>query len=50
MEVGCGVGNTIFPLFEENPSLFIYAFDFSTIAVELLKVINISLNQIKMNS
>lgn len=38
MEVGCGVGNTVYPLLEENPNLFIYAFDFSKIAIELLKV------------
>jgi len=37
MEVGCGVGNTVFPLLEENPDLFIYAFDFSPKAIELVK-------------
>ena len=39
IEVGCGVGNTAFPLMQENPDLFIYAFDFAPKAIELLKVV-----------
>ncbi|TRY62541.1 hypothetical protein TCAL_00862 [Tigriopus californicus] len=37
LELGCGVGNFVFPLIEEDTSLFIYACDFSPRAVELLK-------------
>ena len=38
LEVGCGVGNTIFPLLEENPNLFIHACDFSPRAIEFVRV------------
>lgn len=38
LEVGCGVGNTVFPLLEENPTLFIHAFDFSSQSVSIMKV------------
>uniref|UniRef100_A0A1B6DAS6 Methyltransferase domain-containing protein n=1 Tax=Clastoptera arizonana TaxID=38151 RepID=A0A1B6DAS6_9HEMI len=37
LEIGCGVGNFIFPLFEENFNMFIYACDISPRAVELVK-------------
>ena len=37
MEVGCGVGNTVFPLLRANPSLRVIATDFSGTAVNLLK-------------
>lgn len=37
LEVGCGVGNTVFPLLETNPHLFFYAIDFAAHAVDLLK-------------
>ncbi|XP_077977996.1 tRNA N(3)-cytidine methyltransferase METTL6-like [Glandiceps talaboti] len=37
LEVGCGVGNALFPLLEESPSLFIYACDFSPRAVQFVK-------------
>jgi len=39
MEIGCGAGNTMFPLLREskNPKLFVYACDFSSTAVEVVK-------------
>lgn len=38
LEVGCGVGNLIFPLVAENRnSYFIYACDFSSRAIDLVK-------------
>ncbi|PVV05311.1 hypothetical protein BB560_000173 [Smittium megazygosporum] len=37
LEIGCGVGNFIWPLLEKNPEAFIYACDFSPRAVEFVK-------------
>ncbi|KAG0006991.1 hypothetical protein BGZ65_000381 [Modicella reniformis] len=37
LEVGCGVGNFIFPVLERNPHLFMYACDFAPQAIELVK-------------
>jgi len=37
LEVGCGVGNFVFPLLEELKQVFIYACDFSPRAVEFVK-------------
>lgn len=37
LEAGCGVGNTLFPLLEDNPRLSVYACDFSPVAVDLVK-------------
>lgn len=37
LEVGCGVGNFLFPLLNELPNLFIYACDFSSTAIQLLQ-------------
>lgn len=38
-EVGCGVGNTIFPLLEtnNNPNLFVYGCDLSETAIQIVK-------------
>lgn len=36
-ELGCGVGNTIFPLAQKYRNLKVYGFDFSSKAIELLK-------------
>ncbi len=37
LEIGCGVGNFMYPLLKENKKIFVYACDFSTDAVQLLK-------------
>ncbi|KAI4316505.1 hypothetical protein L6164_024485 [Bauhinia variegata] len=37
LEVGCGAGNTIFPLITSYPDAFVYACDFSPRAIELVK-------------
>ncbi|ORY93916.1 S-adenosyl-L-methionine-dependent methyltransferase [Syncephalastrum racemosum] len=39
LEVGCGAGNTLFPLLEQskNPDLFVYATDFSSTAVQVVQ-------------
>ena len=37
LEVGCGVGNFMYPLLEHNKRMFVYACDFSTDAVQLVK-------------
>ncbi|XP_074334657.1 tRNA N(3)-methylcytidine methyltransferase trm141 isoform X2 [Apium graveolens] len=38
LEVGCGAGNTIFPLVATYPDIFVQACDFSPRAVELVKM------------
>ncbi|KAJ2887972.1 hypothetical protein GGI21_001858 [Coemansia aciculifera] len=37
LEIGCGVGNFIWPVLERNPSLFIHACDFSPRAIDHVK-------------
>lgn len=37
LEVGCGVGNFVFPTLAKNPNLFIYACDFSSRAVGMVQ-------------
>ena len=37
LQVGCGVGNTAYPLLELNPHSEVYACDFAPSAVELVK-------------
>lgn len=37
VEVGCGCGNTLFPLIQDNPHLDFFGFDFAPRAVELLQ-------------
>ncbi|MQL85376.1 hypothetical protein Taro_017895 [Colocasia esculenta] len=37
LEVGCGAGNTIFPLISTYPYIFVHACDFSPRAVDLVK-------------
>src|SRR5262245_3119982 len=41
LEIGCGAGNTMFPLLASNddPRLFVYGCDYSTEAVSLVKVL-----------
>ncbi|KAK5649560.1 hypothetical protein RI129_000589 [Pyrocoelia pectoralis] len=37
LEIGCGVGNFIFPLLEEKINIFLFACDFSPRAIEFVK-------------
>ena len=37
LEVGCGVGNAVFPLLELNPNLYVYAIDHAKSAITILK-------------
>ncbi|XP_052589612.1 tRNA N(3)-methylcytidine methyltransferase METTL6 isoform X6 [Peromyscus californicus insignis] len=39
LEAGCGVGNCLFPLLEEDLNIFAYACDFSPRAVDYVKVL-----------
>nr|XP_054767439.1 tRNA N(3)-methylcytidine methyltransferase METTL6-like [Lytechinus pictus] len=37
LEVGCGVGNTVYPLLDTSPDIFIHCCDFSPRAVQFVK-------------
>ena len=37
VEAGCGVANFAFPLLRSNPNIYIFAFDFSSTAVQLVR-------------
>jgi methyltransferase-like protein 6 len=37
LEMGCGVGNSLFPLMANNPDKYFYAFDCSPTAIEIVK-------------
>jgi methyltransferase-like protein 6 len=37
IEIGCGVGNALFPLIQRNPHIYGYGVDFSSKAIELVK-------------
>ena len=37
LEIGCGVGNFMYPVLKENKKIFVYTCDFSTDAIQLLK-------------
>ncbi|KAK1274776.1 hypothetical protein QJS04_geneDACA000803 [Acorus gramineus] len=37
LEIGCGAGNTVFPLLAKYPNIFVHACDFSPRAVSLVK-------------
>ena len=36
-QLGCGAGNTVFPLLEANPQAYVYACDFAPRAVRLVQ-------------
>jgi len=43
LDIGCGVGNTFYPLIEKKQNLIVRAFDFSKRAVSMAKVFYILL-------
>ena len=38
LEVGCGVGNLMLPLLDDNPAVFVYACDFAPTAIAIIQV------------
>ncbi|KAL9274117.1 tRNA N(3)-methylcytidine methyltransferase METTL6-like protein [Drosera capensis] len=49
LEIGCGVGNTIFPLIARYPAVFLHACDFSPRAISLVKAHN-SFTEARINA
>lgn len=37
LEVGCGVGNTVFPIIQDYPNVYVHCCDFSSRAVEFVR-------------
>jgi len=37
LEIGCGVGNTVIPVLEKNPTAFVYGCDYAESAIDILK-------------
>ncbi|KAF3615746.1 putative serine/threonine-protein kinase HT1-like [Capsicum annuum] len=48
LEVGCGAGNTIFPLISTFPKLYVHACDFSPNAITLVKILKESVFNYKV--
>lgn len=49
LEVGCGVGNMLWPLLKKTPKLKVHCCDFSQSAIEILKV-SILINEARFNT
>uniref|UniRef100_A0A6G3MKP0 Methyltransferase-like protein (Trinotate prediction) n=1 Tax=Henneguya salminicola TaxID=69463 RepID=A0A6G3MKP0_HENSL len=45
-EIGCGVGNIVFPLINATKQTFIYCCDYSAVAIKALKVLYIMIFRI----
>ncbi|KAH7857425.1 hypothetical protein Vadar_012549 [Vaccinium darrowii] len=49
LEVGCGAGNTVFPLVAKHPKLFVHACDFSPQAIAIVKS-HVGFNEDRVNA
>ncbi|KAH7859058.1 hypothetical protein Vadar_030960 [Vaccinium darrowii] len=49
LEVGCGAGNTVFPLVAKHPKLFVHACDFSPQAIAIVKS-HVDFNEDRVNT